>query len=95
MACSLFPRPRVALFRRIDVPLGVHIGSGPLDLFAVGAIAPLEKDRKPVRLQPVRRACSFLTFSFVGFLSEVSFAALFLLLMFLLSVMLFEWFPQC
>ena len=91
-ACPLLPRVSVALSRRIAAPLGVHSGSVPLDLFAGAASALLGKDRKPVRLQPVRRGRSFLASSFVGFMSEVSFAVLFLLLLFLLSVLLFEWF---
>ena len=80
-------------FLRIEIPLSAHIGSVPLDPFAGSSCALLGKGRKPVRLQPVRRGCSFLTFSFVGCLSEVSSAMLFSpMLLFLLSVLLFEWF---
>ena len=75
----------------------MHIGSAPLDLFAGTAIALLGKDLKPVCLFPAPRGRRFLTFSRVGFLSEISFAVLFLLLLipFLLSVLLFEWLFLC
>ena len=70
-------------------------GYVPLNPFAGDSIALLGKDRKPARLQTVRRWCSFITFSFVGFLSEVSCVVPFLLMLFLLPVLLFEWFSQC
>ena len=65
------PRRRVAFFRLREAPPGAHNGSAPRYLFSGAVSALLGKDREPVRLQPVRRGRSFVTFSFVGFLSEV------------------------
>ena len=78
------------LFRRRDVPLGVHSGVVPLDLFAGTASALLGGNLKHVRLQQVLRGGSFLTFSCIGLRIGISSAMPFLLLLpFLLSVMLF------